>query len=408
MKYCYYWLVLLSLVSNGALGRSAENLPGQHVELNFFWSHRCPHCLEAQPFVESLADKYGWLTVKSYDLLDHPDNVRRYIAMAKALNRPANAVPAFLFCGQMLVGYDSPAGMGLNLERQLEACHRALPAERKETVVQLPFIGAVDYQKFSLPVLTLMIASLDAFNPCAFFVLLFLLSLMVHTRSRLRITVIGATFVLFSGILYFLFMAAWLNLFLLTKQLAIVTFLAGLIAMLFGLLNIKDYFYFKKGLSLSISESARPKLFERIRKLVQAGRWPVMLGATAVLAVVANSYELLCTAGLPMVYTRVLTLHRLSIDYYYFYLALYNVVYVIPLLLIVVIYTWTLGGRKLSESQGRLLKLLSGSMMLGLGGMLLLAPGLLNNMLASASILGVAMVLTLIGYLFERLQRRSD
>ncbi|MGR9117492.1 MAG: hypothetical protein ACU85E_17230, partial [Gammaproteobacteria bacterium] len=368
----------------------------------------CPHCLEARPFVQALAAKYDWLQVNSFDLIGDPDNVRRYIETAEALNKPANAVPAFVFCGRMLVGYDNPGGKGQELERELVACHQMVRTGQEKNVLKLPLVGELDYQTFSLPVLTLLIASLDAFNPCAFFVLLFLLSLMAHTRSRMRISVIGMTFVLFSGIMYFLFMGAWLNLFLLTKQLAVITAIAGSIAVIVGLINIKDYFYFQQGVSLSISASAKPKLFERIRNLVQAGRWPTMLAATIVLAVVANSYELLCTAGLPMVYTRILTLQPLSTEHYYFYLALYNLVYVAPLFLIVMAYAWSLGGKKMSERQGRLLKLLSGLMMLGLGAMLLFAPEFLNNMLVSMSILGTAIVLTLLCYLSERLRHQSD
>jgi thiol-disulfide isomerase/thioredoxin len=404
MKYFFYWLILFFSVSGFAGSKSPGNLQiGKTVELSFFWSHRCPHCLKARPFIETLAAKYTWLKVNSYDLIDHPDNVRRYLEMTEALNAAANSVPAFIFCDQMLVGYDNPTGIGQILEQRLIACHQDIRIEQEETVLELPIVGKIDYQDFSLPVLTLLIASLDAFNPCAFFVLLFLLSLMVHTRDRMRITVIGVTFVLFSGIMYFLFMAAWLNLFLLTKQLAMITVGAGLIAVIIGLINIKDYFFFQQGISLSIPESAKPKLFERIRNLVQAGQWPTMIAATMVLAIVANSYELLCTAGLPMVYTRILTLQPLSNEHYYLYLTFYNLIYVVPLFLIVVVYTWTLGSKKLSERQGRLLKLLSGLMMSGLGGMLLLAPELLNNMLASVSILGAAIALTLLCYFSERL-----
>ena len=119
-----------------------------------------------------------------------------------------------------------------------------------------------------------------------------------------------------------------------------------------------------------------------------------MIFATIILAVAANSYELLCTAGLPMVYTRVLTLNGLSSTQHYLYLAFYNVIYIIPLLLIVILFTVTLGRKKLSEGEGRLLKLLSGSMMLGLGLILLLRPEWLNNMLVSVGVISGAVVLT--------------
>ncbi len=120
--------------------------------------------------------------------------------------------------------------------------------------VQLPLLGEIAPADLSLPLFTLVIAGLDAFNPCAFFVLLFLLSLMVHARSRARMLLIGGTFIFFSGLIYFLFMAAWLNLFLVIGGTPIVTLVAGVVAVIIGLLNTKDYFWFKQGPSLVIPE----------------------------------------------------------------------------------------------------------------------------------------------------------
>ncbi|HLO26184.1 MAG TPA: hypothetical protein VK187_08715 [Geobacteraceae bacterium] len=253
--------------------------------------------------------------------------------------------------------------------------------------LSLPLVGSVDTSRLSLPVLTLVIAVFDSFNPCAFFVLFFLLSLLVHAHSRQRMVIIGGVFVFFSGLLYFLFMAAWLNLFLFFGRLRTITAIAGIVAIIIALLNIKDFFFFKKGISLVIPEQAKPKLFERMREIMHAGSLPAMLAATVFLAFAANTYELICTAGFPMVYTRALTLQRLPIPVYYAYLALYNVVYVIPLACIVTLFAVTLGSRKLSEWQGRVLKLLSGSMMLCLGIVLLTAPTLLTNALVSICLL---------------------
>jgi hypothetical protein len=402
MKYSVLLVMFLGAWLN--IGFGAENTSNSTIELHFFWSHRCSHCLEAKPFIEELDTRYDWLSVKSYDLVNNRENVQRYITMAKALNDPANAIPGFIFCDRIRVGFDSPARMGKELERELIECHESKQSPTENKQLDLPLLGTVDYQAYSLPFLTVFIAALDAFNPCAFFVLLFLLSLMAHGHSRQRMAIIGGIFVIFSGGMYFIFMAAWLNLFLITQELELITALAGIIAILIAGFNIKDYFFFKQGLSLSIPESAKPLLFQRMRSILQAGNWSAMVAATVVLAIAANSYELLCTAGLPMIYTRVLTLHALSTPSYYAYLALYNTVYVIPLLVIVVIYTLTLGSRKLTEQQGRLLKLLSGLMMFNLGIMLLVAPEWLNNMLASLTVLGSALFITCMAYLWERLK----
>jgi hypothetical protein len=234
---------------------------------------------------------------------------------------------------------------------------------------------------------------MDAFNPCAFFVLLFLLSLLVHAKSRTRMAIVGGTFVLFSGLVYFVFMAAWLNVFLIAGELRVITFIAGVVALFVAVLNIKDYFWFKAGPSLSIPDAAKPGLFKRMREVVTTGNMGPMLAGTVLLAVVANSYELLCTAGFPMVYTLTLTkAHDLATWEYYAWLAAYNVIYVIPLLVIVTVFTKTMGARKLSEAEGRLLKLISGFMMLGFALVLLFTPSLLTNPVVSIGVLVVAVI----------------
>jgi hypothetical protein len=239
-----------------------------------------------------------------------------------------------------------------------------------------------------------MLAGLDAFNPCAFFVLLFLLSLMAHARSRMRMALVGGVFVLFSGLLYFVFMAAWLNLFLLVGYLPLVTIGAGLVALLVGAVNIKDFAWPQRGITLSIPERAKLGLYQRTRDLVNAANLPAMLAGTVVLALAANAYELLCTAGFPLVFTRILTLADLSTPAHYGYLALYNLVYVVPLLAIVVAFVMTLGARKLKEREGRILKLLSGLMMLGLGLVLLFAPEMLSQPLTAIVLVPAALVVT--------------
>ena len=384
------------------------------VHLYFFWSRSCPHCRKALPFVEGLAREYDWLALHAYELTSDRANVALYVEMAKKLGQDARSVPAFLICGRMLTGYDNAAGMGEQVRGLAELCRpveavtdavgqpaSAVPAAADidnapldNASLQVPVLGEINARTLSLPVFTLLIAGLDAFNPCAFFVLLFLLSLMVHARSRARMLLVGVTFVFVSGLVYFLFMAAWLNLFLVIGGAPMVTLAAGLLALLIGALNVKDFFLFKQGPSLSIPEQAKPGLYRRMRGLLSAESLGTMLLGTVVLALAANSYELLCTAGFPMVYTRVLTLNDLSGWAHYGYLVLYNLIYVLPLLIIVLVFTFTLGARKLSERQGRVLKLLSGVMMLGLGLTMLIAPESLGSPWIGAGLLALAAAAT--------------
>jgi hypothetical protein len=372
------------------------------VNLWFFWSARCPHCLEARPEVLAMARAHPWIRLHDQELTRHPDNVADYVNMAAALGQTAQSVPAFIYCGRMEVGWDRAETSGRALLAALQACRdpdanvpsTMAQAGQPREQVDLPWIGRVDAASLSLPILTVLIAGMDAFNPCAFFVLLFLLSLLVHQKDRSRMLIIGGVFVLFSGLMYFAFMAAWLGLFRMMGSLPWVTGAAGALALVIGLVNIKDYFAFKQGVSLSIPEARKADIFQRARRILNADSLPAMLAATVLLAIAANFYELLCTAGFPMVYTRLLTLHAPDPAQHYFYLALYNLIYILPLLLIVLAFVGTLGARKLSEREGRLLKLLSGLMMLGLGILLLAAPERLNNLSIAFGLMAAAVAIT--------------
>ncbi|OGW60391.1 MAG: hypothetical protein A2V83_11955 [Nitrospirae bacterium RBG_16_64_22] len=400
--------------ADGAIAwQSVDEAGNQFVNLHFFWSKTCPHCKKALPFLDELRRQYPWLVVLSYELSESEENRRTFARMAEALGRDPTPVPTFMLCGRILVGYADEKTSGEFIRRQVMECRKAIQEGRPvfrsdgEGPITVPVLGTIDPGRMSLPVFTVVIAGLDTFNPCAFFVLLSLLSLLVHARSRVRMAVIGGIFVFFSAAVYFLFMAAWLNLFLLMGRTNWVTVAAGVVAVAVAGINIKDYFRFKKGVSLSIPDSAKPGLFARMRGLVSAASVPSMVAGTIVLAAAANSYELLCTAGFPMVFTRALTLHNLSASAYYGYLALYNVVYVIPLGVIVLLFTATLGSRKLKENEGRRLKLLSGLMMLGLGTVLLAAPTLLDSVLTALAILAGAVVLTVTAAKVERRPVRS-
>ncbi len=247
----------------------------------------------------------------------------------------------------------------------------------KDDIVQLPWNIQVNVSKIGLPLFTIIIGGLDGFNPCAMWVLCFLLTLVIYAKSRARILLIGGIFVLASGFIYFLFMIAWLNIYKLVGYIKVLTKVIGFVAIVIGLINCKDFFFFKKGISLTIPESAQPKLFKQMRNIINTSALPGVILGTIVLAVTVNLFELLCTAGLPAIYTGILEMQAFSKFQEYAYLVLYNVIYVIPLVVIVSVFAWKMGGRKLTEKEGRILKLVSGVLMLTLGIILLVKPQIL-------------------------------
>ncbi|WP_144211983.1 cytochrome C biosynthesis protein [Shewanella donghaensis] len=417
------------------------------VNLHFFWSETCPHCREAHPFIDALAERYSWINLQA-SLISEPGSVDKLMKMGELTGVEPKSVPYFAVCGEAIVGYNNHDVTGRYILERLEACYSKYGGKIKsgdlmadfyqdkstadaplfETCsddsdpnnpstcgmdfdseitqdntphiqpVNIPLIGAVQPEKMSLPVLTLVLAGVDAFNPCAFFVLLFLLSIMVNAGSRGRMLLVGGIFVFFSGFIYFIFMSAWLNLFQLLGGSDggwIITG-AGLIALIAATVNIKDFFYGKGDVSLSMSVENRGSLIKRMGKLSKASSLPALIFGSAVLAILANAYELLCTAGFPMIYTSVLSISGLDSMERYLYLIAYNVIYIIPLATIVIVFAATLGKRKLTEKEGEVLKLMSGIMMLGLGGMLVINPTALQDVVFSVGLIAGSILLTYI------------
>jgi glutaredoxin len=341
-------------------------------DLEMFTREGCPYCATAQAFLEDLGRRRPGLRIQVRDVQEDRQALERLVALAKAHGVEHLGVPAFHVRGRLVIGFAGPETTGAELEALLEPPGRAVGAGE---TVEVPFFGRVSVGDLGLPAFTVALGLLDGFNPCAMWVLLFVLSLLVNLHDRVKMALVGGTFVLVSGVVYFAFMAAWLNLFLLAGVSRVTEVLLGLIAGAVGTLNVKDAVAAGRGPSLAIPASARPGIYARVRAVVMAEHLGAALGGVIVLAVLVNVVELLCTAGFPAVYTRILTLRELPDWQYYGYLALYNVAYVLDDGLMLSLAIVTLSRRKLQERAGRWLKLVSGGVMLGLGTVLIVRPG---------------------------------
>lgn len=344
--------------------------------IEVFHRQGCPHCGRALEFLADLKKSHPSVAIRTLDINESPAVRQRFIALNQRLDVHRPGVPSFLICEHFLVGFDTAQTTGVEIKRLLglqTGSTESLHSDRIETT----WFGTIDVNEMGLPLFTVAMGLIDGFNPCAMWVLLFLLSLLVHLQDRRRIVLIAGTFVLVSGVVYFAFMAAWLNLFLIIGVSRSLQVGIGLLAIMIGVLHIKDFFAINKGLSLSIPDSAKPGIYVRVRRVINAENLAVALVGVTVLAVLVNMIELVCTAGLPAVYTQVLAAHHLDRAGYYGYLLLYNIAYIIDDALMVGIVVYTLSHYKLGERYGRWLKLVSGGVIAGLGALLVFAPHLL-------------------------------
>lgn len=272
---------------------------------------------------------------------------------------------------------DSPIPEADDSGRQEASKLPGIPAPPPEEI-DLPIFGHLRVRDVGMPGFTIAIGLVDGFNPCAMWVLIFLLSILVNIRDRKRIILIAGTFVVVSGLAYLAFMAAWLNVFQLIGLARPAQITLGLLATTIGLVNVKDFAAFHRGVSFSIPESAKPGIYARVRGIAQAKYVTAALFGAATLAVFVNVIEILYTAGLPALYTQILTLQQLPTWKNYMYLGLYNVAYMFDDSVMLTIAVVTLSHRKMQEREGRWLKLISGSVMLALGLTMVFRPDWLS------------------------------
>lgn len=367
------WLLVLLLATLGAIAPPVARATGDAngaVELVVYVREGCPHCAAAKDYLDRFAAEQPGLSLR-YRWVDRdPQAAEELTRIAQETGQWPPGVPTFVANRRVLVGFESAERSG----PLIAALLHTTGADASPTPIATRLFGELSPERLGLPAFTLALGLLDGFNPCAMWVLLFLLSMLVRLNDRRRMALIAGCFVLVGGAVYYAFMAAWLNVFLLVGLSASVRVGLALLALAIAAVNLKDFALGLRGPSLSIPASAKPGLYARMRAVLCADSLALALLAAGALAVVVNFIELLCTAGFPAIYTAILSAQQLDPAAHYAYLGLYILGYIADDALMVGTAVAALGSRRLGERGGRWLKGLSGVVMLGLGLVMLLRP----------------------------------
>jgi len=325
-RYLIISLVIVGIV----IGFTSQGISsiGEGFEVHFFYVTGCPHCAEQRPFNERLAEKYSQIKIIEYDAGTPAGRALLSEKLAELGIEYEPEFPITIFGNQVFGGWESEETTGRKIDEALQQClaGKCPPSageEPRDTIV-LPWIGEIVLAHYSLPALAVILGLVDGFNPCAMWVLVYLISIIATLRDRKRIWLIVGSFVLASGILYFLFMTVWLNAFLLLGYIRPVTTIIGLVALGGGVLQIREVIETKGAIVCKVTdEESRKNTMARIHNIVSS---PLTLGTIAgiiALAFTVNSIEFVCSAAVPAVFTRVLSLASLTTFQYYSYIMLY-------------------------------------------------------------------------------------
>ncbi len=365
------------------------------VDLYFFYGVTCPHCKHAEIFLDGLKDEYPALKIHSYEVFGDKSNAQLLVEFLKSCGKETTVrVPAIFIGEEAIVGYLSDETAGGKILAAVENCFEkgcldplgkvdsekcSIKESAEDQVIDYPFIGKINLSKLSLPVLTVALAAIDGFNPCAMWVLLFLLALLINVRSRKRMIWIGGTFIIVSGVVYYLLLSAWLNLFLAISYVNLVRIAIGVLALSAGIWQIRNFIIFKPGVCkiAPLGSKWNEKLFQKANQIVRSTALPATFLGVVVLAFGVNLIEFFCSAGLPAIYTQVLSMSQLDPLIYYLYLLLYTLVFMFDDLIIFAVAIITLSKLGFTDKYTKWSTLIGGIMIFVLGFLLIFRPDLL-------------------------------
>ena len=446
------WILLLLLV---LVIFSAETpvvqASSQDTDINiyFFWGEGCPHCATAHPVLESLAEENPRIGFYEFEVYNNPENVDLFMNFGEAFDMEPRGVPTTFIGERYWVGYSEE--IRVEIESYLDNCLASgcpdpggdivfgkLPTAVEPTAIDpteapvptetgiptpvspvatdevpqnpgdgrtisLPLIGTVDLSSRSLLLSTLLISFVDGFNPCSIWVLSMLLAITLNTRSRKKVLIIGFVFIMVTGFIYAMFIGGLFTVFRIISFVGWIQVVVAVVAFIFAVVNIKDYFWYKEGVSFTISDDKKPGIYKKIRGVLNAddSLWG-LIGGTIVLAAGVSLVEFSCTAGFPMLWSNLLAAQDITGLAFIGFLLVYMIVYQLDELGIFLVSVFTLRKSKLEEKHGRILKLLGGTLMLTLAFVMLIDPTIMNEIASSLWVFAFAFGLTALVLLVHR------
>lgn len=401
-KILFIFLIGLFLIPN--VKAEEKN----HVNLYLFYSSTCPHCAKEKKYLEKLEKQYDNLTIYKYEVTE--EGVEElYTNVDESLNDDNQYIPYTIIGTNSLVGFNEYTED--KIEEYIDICSnyecydlvgeviKQKKSLRDETIEaqkslkeqmekepekvkvdddykKVPLLGKINVKKVSLPLIAISIGLVDGFNPCAMWVLIFLISMLLGMKNRKRMWIIGFTFLFTSALIYLLFMTAWLSITVNFSRVRFVQILIALVALVGAFINFRSFDRERKkdaGCQV-VDEKKRKNIINKIKKFTTEKSLLLALIGAASLAISVNIVELACSAGLPLLFTNILALNNLSIPMYILYMALYMIAFLLDDIIVFVIAMITLKLTGITNKYNKYSHLIGGIIMLIIGLLMILKP----------------------------------
>ena len=384
-KFSYVLVFLFMLIPSVVLGKE--------INIYLFHGDGCPHCRDEIAFLEEYMKDKDNIHLYKYEVWYNEENQEKIEEVGKITGAEVDGIPYLIIGDYVITGYSD--GISKKITKRIEHClesscpdkvgvylGHSLEGEGEEEnstedeTITLPIFGEINAKDISLPILAIIIGLVDGFNPCAMWILIFLITMLFGMKEKKKMWTLGLTFIITSGVVYFLFMASWLKLATFINKVVLIRSIIGAFAIVFGTVNLYRYLKSrKKDVGCEVTDDKkRKKIISYIRKIVSEKKFILAMLGIMILAFLVNLIELLCSLGLPAAFTEVLSLNNLSTTKTVLYMLLYILFFLIDDIIVFVIAMKTLEIKAISNKYTKYSHLIGGLIMLILGILMILKP----------------------------------
>lgn len=368
----------------------------EKVNLYFFRGEGCPHCAEEERYLKKIKDNPN-VNIIEYEVWYNSENEQFMNKVKEAMGIDKTGVPLTIIGNTYFMGYshttdkvisraidyysnnddyiDQVANIRngtFDKKSLVDNFIKTESAGNDKYIVNLPILGEVNMKNVSLVTSAVVIGLIDGFNPCAMWVLLFLISFLIGMKNKKRMWSLGLTFLITSALVYMVIMFSWLNIVVRVSTSTFIRYIIGAFAILGGIFNLWSYLKtYKNSGCVVVDDKKRKKIFSKIRKFTSEKSFIFALIGVIALAISVNLVELACSAGLPIIFTQLLALNKVDGLLGLFYTFLYTFFFLLDDLIVFFVAMVTMNASGISTKYNKYSHLVGGLIMLIIGLLLI-------------------------------------
>ena len=389
-------IISIIFISTNVNAKETDNLT-----LYVFKGDGCPHCKAEMDYLDTIKDKYTNLEVKEYEVWYDDDNASLLTKVESYFNIKRSGVPTTIIGNTVIQGYQNESSTGKKIERAINfyeendykdivkeikdgtAIKNTKKSDKfqeeetkldKETSVKAPIVGNVNLKDVSLLTSAIILGLIDGFNPCAMWILLFLISALIGMKDRKRMWTLGLTFLITSGLVYMLIMLSWISIAVKITTIVWIRNIIAIIALIGAILNLKSFIKSKNSGCEIVDSKKRKNIFSKIKKFTSEKSFILAFFGIIGLAISVNLVELACSAGLPLIFTELLAINNVSGFIKFIYIGIYIIFFLIDDIIVFTISMYTMKATGISTKYGKYSHLIGGLIMLLIGLLLIIKP----------------------------------